>query len=81
MPSQLTQLIAETQFEQAGMLRLYPLKNVSNREENVLNCWIDWVNMFCALQYVTHDMYDDALKDLQDDNEIVRTGNNIRRTA
>jgi DNA replication licensing factor MCM4 len=32
-------------------------------------------------QYVTHDMYDDALKDLQDDNEIVRTGNNIRRTT
>lgn len=32
-------------------------------------------------QYVTHEMYDDALKDLQDDNEIVRTGNNIRRTT
>jgi DNA replication licensing factor MCM4 len=32
-------------------------------------------------QYVTHDMFDDALKDLQDDNEIVRTGNNIRRTT
>jgi len=35
---------------------------------------------FCV-QYVTHEMYDDALKDLQDDNEIVRTGNNIRRTT
>jgi len=35
---------------------------------------------FCA-QYVTYEMYDDALKDLQDDNEIVRTGNNIRRTT
>jgi len=34
-----------------------------------------------CVQYVTHEMYDDALKDLQDDNEIVRTGNNIRRTT
>lgn len=32
-------------------------------------------------QYTTHDMFDDALKDLQDDNEIVRTGNNIRRMS
>ena len=31
-------------------------------------------------QYVSHEMFDDALRDLQDDNEIVRTGNNIRRT-
>lgn len=29
-------------------------------------------------QYTTYDMFDDALKDLQDDNEIVRTGTNIR---
>ena len=40
----------------------------------------DTLAVFCV-QYVTHEMYDDALKDLQDDNEIVRTGNNIRRTT
>jgi len=38
--------------------------------------------MTCVLQqYVTREMFEDALKDLQDDNEIVRTGSNIRRTA
>jgi len=42
----------------------------------------DVTDIVCfGVQYVTHEMYDDALKDLQDDNEIVRTGNNVRRTT
>ncbi|ESN98874.1 hypothetical protein HELRODRAFT_67429 [Helobdella robusta] len=35
---------------------------------------------FKERMYTSYETFDNALRDLQDDNEIIRTGNNIRRT-
>ena len=54
---------------------------VQNAFEHLLSQMILSINgsWLCVIfQFQTRDLYDDALRELEEDGDIIRTGNNIR---